>query len=193
MPSTRPHYIDGKLIGARDLNDEQAYRLDHIRRHARFLHGSGVVCGLKVLAAPQRQAPWTVRVCPGYAIGPCGDEIEVPVAILVDIRQFFWSRPYLNGLGKRVAFVGLRPSIVDGACGCERCPADLPPDAMRLPDGYVIEILWEIVFAGRKIDLCNTATVPCPSAPLSPDVVLAEVRLPESESTPVTDSEIVMV
>ena len=87
MSSTRPQYIAGNLFGARDLNDEQAYRLDHVKHHARLLHGWGVVCGLTVIAAPQPGAPWTIRVCPGYAIGPCGDEIEVPAAVLLDIRQ----------------------------------------------------------------------------------------------------------
>jgi hypothetical protein len=160
-----------------------------VKQHARFLHGWGVVCGLTVIAAPQPGAPWTIRVCPGYAIGPCGDEIEVHAAVLLDIRQFFWSRPYVGGVGARLAFVGLRPAIPDGGqgCGCHTCD---PDPATRLPDGYVIEILWQYEFAGGAVDLCTTIVAPCPTVPPILDVVLALVALPDSESTPLTNADI---
>ncbi|HMD70392.1 MAG TPA: hypothetical protein VKF41_03575 [Bryobacteraceae bacterium] len=188
MVDTRPFYQPGGLIAARDLNDEQAYRLAHLRRHARFLHGSGVVCGFKLVAAPQRQAPWTVRVCPGYTLGPCGDEIEVPASVLVDIRRFFWSRPYSSGVGARTAFVGLRARI-DDACGCKACGQDPSP---RIVDEYVIEILWKIESVTQTVDLCHATTAPCPPVPNGPHVVLGAVRLPASESIPLTDADLLI-
>ena len=45
-----------------------------IRRHNRMLHGCGVVSGCLVRAT---EADWTVRIEPGYALGPQGDEIIV--------------------------------------------------------------------------------------------------------------------
>src|SRR5882724_4198996 len=101
----RPHYTTGNLLSARDLNDEQEYRLRKLRRHDRMVHGSGVVCGLSVYAAPRKKHPWSVGICPGYAVTPCGDEIEVPMRVVVDIRDFLWSRPYDGNVGARIAFV----------------------------------------------------------------------------------------
>src|SRR5436305_833241 len=104
----RPHFTTGSLLSARDLTDEQAYRLRQLRRHDRFVHGAGRVCGLHVYAAPRKLHPWTVGVCPGYAVGPCGDEIDVPARVLVDIRDFHWSRPHVDGVAARIAYVGVR-------------------------------------------------------------------------------------
>ena len=84
----RPNYQTGALLSARDLNDEQSYRITRLRRHDQFLHGSGIVCGLDVFAAPVGRHPWLIVLCPGYAVGPCGDEIEVRSRVTVDIRNF---------------------------------------------------------------------------------------------------------
>jgi hypothetical protein len=47
---------------------------ERLRRHNRMLHGCGVVSGCLVRAA---EPEWTVRIEPGYALGPQGDEIVV--------------------------------------------------------------------------------------------------------------------
>jgi hypothetical protein len=47
---------------------------ERLRRHNRMLHGCGVVSGCLVRAA---ESEWTVRIEPGYALGPQGDEIVV--------------------------------------------------------------------------------------------------------------------
>jgi hypothetical protein len=75
----RPRYFPRQLITSTDLTLEATYFRDKLRRHNRLLHGWGVVCGL--LVCPVRSAdgtalePWTVMVEPGYALGPCGDEV----------------------------------------------------------------------------------------------------------------------
>ena len=48
---------------------EQEYFRQKLRRHNRFMHGWGVVCGLAVEPAPTRESPWRVRVTDGYALG----------------------------------------------------------------------------------------------------------------------------
>ena len=187
----RPDYNAGSLLRARDLNDEQADRLQHLKRHNRFAHGSGIVCGLAVIAAPRPKAPWTIRVCPGYAVGPCGDEIEVPSAVLIDIRQFFWSRPYVNGLGARAAFVSLRPSDDTPSCGCHTC-GDTSPE--RVADGYILDIVWAAKLPRPVlIDLCQGGPIPCPPVPSGPELIIAAVRLPASEHTALTQADVFLL
>jgi hypothetical protein len=52
------------------------------RLHNRYLHGTGVVCGLEVLCDPCNDA---VTVRPGYALGPCGEDIVVCADTRVDV------------------------------------------------------------------------------------------------------------
>ena len=197
----RPNYQAGALLGARDLNDEQEYLLNHLRRHDRFAHGSGIVCGLRVFAAPAKGRPWGVRVCPGYAVDPCGNEIEVPVSAIVDIRQFLHGRPVTGGVASRAAFVGLRyaaagggaESQSSGGCSCGCTEKDSHGAANRLADGYAIEIVWTLPKAGPDFDLCTGAPAPCPPPITTPYVILAAVRLPVSQNTPLTDSDILSV
>lgn len=70
----RPRFFAGQL-----LTDEDLRRLDHYivaknRLHNRYLHGTGSVCGLEVVCNPCDD---TVTVRPGFAIGPCGEDIVV--------------------------------------------------------------------------------------------------------------------
>src|SRR5262245_38618945 len=89
----RPRFEVGDHLTASDLATERAYREWRLRRHNRHLHGWGVVCGLWVVPARDTSRPWGVFVCPGYALGPYGDEILVPDAWLIDVRDSLWSRP----------------------------------------------------------------------------------------------------
>src|SRR3989442_1496490 len=83
----RPDYKSGIYLAAHDLLTEQRYRLQRSRRHDRYLHGWGVICGLLVVPATDPSRPWAVYVCPGYAIGPY-DEIEVQTPAAVDVREY---------------------------------------------------------------------------------------------------------
>ena len=91
----------------RICNAEQRYRLERAWHHNRYLHGEGVVCGLQVVPARIAAQPWAVRVCPGYAIGCCGEEIEVRLPALVDIRESLWNRPTEDGHPVRDAFIAI--------------------------------------------------------------------------------------
>jgi hypothetical protein len=81
----RVRFFERQLLTAHDLNAEQAYLRQRDRRHNRFLHGWGVVCGLSVEPAADATHPWQVRVRPGYAVGPQGDEISVADKVLFDL------------------------------------------------------------------------------------------------------------
>jgi hypothetical protein len=73
----RPRYFAGQLLTEAELAGAQAYVLEKHRLHNRYLHGSGIVCGLEVTC--DDCAGW-VTVAPGYAIDPCGNDVVVPQA-----------------------------------------------------------------------------------------------------------------
>jgi hypothetical protein len=60
----------------------QHYLVQRQQRHNRFLHGVGVVNGLKVCSHP---CPGWVTITAGFAIGPCGEEICVPEDYAFDL------------------------------------------------------------------------------------------------------------
>ena len=63
----------GKLLTAEDLELEQEYFREKLKRHNRYLHGFGVVFGLEVSKSGNG-----VVISPGLAIDCQGNEIVVP-------------------------------------------------------------------------------------------------------------------
>ena len=86
----RNAWFDGRIVTAADLVTEQDYMLTKHRRHARLLHGQGVVCGLRVVQHPNPdcRAQWVV-VQPGSALDCCGREVRVDQPTLFDLRAAF--------------------------------------------------------------------------------------------------------
>jgi hypothetical protein len=84
-PIERVRYFPRQLLTADDMRAEQEYQREKARRHNRYLHGWGVVCGCTVEAVTTAKTP-TVRVCPGYAVAPQGDEIWIDECIDVDLK-----------------------------------------------------------------------------------------------------------
>jgi hypothetical protein len=70
----RLNNVSGRLLTAEDFETEQSYWLGKHRSHGRHLHGSGIVCGLRVTPS----GPGGVSVEPGLAIDGLGSEIVVP-------------------------------------------------------------------------------------------------------------------
>jgi hypothetical protein len=81
----RVRYFSEQLLTADDMTTEQEYFRRKSRRHNRFLHGWGVVCGLGVTPAPNSDQPWRLCVTPGYAVSPQGDEIVLDVVAPFDL------------------------------------------------------------------------------------------------------------
>lgn len=73
----RVEYNYGLVLGVGEFRTEQAYFLEKHRSHARGLHGYGTVAGLAVRTRDTANGP-EVRVSPGLAIDPHGQEICVP-------------------------------------------------------------------------------------------------------------------
>jgi hypothetical protein len=78
----RPRFFAGRLIDAATLQSEQDYHREKHRRHNRTLHGVGIVSGLEVRVDVTTDPDGDrIVVEPGYAIGRCGEEIEVPESV----------------------------------------------------------------------------------------------------------------
>lgn len=73
----RPLYFDRQQLTAADLTAGQDYLRARLRRHNRYLHGWGVVCGIEVSA----QLPWHLQLGAGFALTPLGDEIDIPAGV----------------------------------------------------------------------------------------------------------------
>jgi hypothetical protein len=191
-PFSRPQYFSGSYLTAADLDAEQNYRLQRIRRHNRELHGWGVVCGMLVVPGRDPAHPLGVQVCPGYAIGPYGDEIEVRERAGVDVRDFLWSRPGTS-LSSRVpvrfAYIVIRyrdqpddlQPLPEAACECDE-PAYAPS---RILDGYELAVIWAPPVPAPQINICN-GLLPCPACPESPWLHLARVLLPAGNGVAIT-------
>lgn len=78
----RPRFFAGQLLTEQDLNRLDHYIVEKHKLHNRHLWGWGVVCGLEALCD---QCGDQVRVTPGYALSPCGEDIVVCKPDLVDV------------------------------------------------------------------------------------------------------------
>jgi hypothetical protein len=157
----RVRYFPRQLLTADDMRVEQEYFREKARRHNRYLHGWGVVCGCAV--EPMKDAKtWTVRVCPGYAVGPQGDEILIDDCRDVDLKlgatadpcTVRWpcppSGPMPGTDDSRISVVHIavryaecfsRPTRVHPAgCGCDESACEYS----RVRDSYEIKVLWKL-------------------------------------------------
>ncbi len=189
----QPDWRAGSEFTAADLRLDQSYRLQRLRRHLRFVHGWGIVCGLNVVSANDPLHPWSLFLCPGYGVGPCGDEILVPERFRFDLRDYLWTMPIgriptqvwiaVEADEIPVAFEPLPPR------GCE-CgdPRYLPS---RLRDSFRIALYWTLPFTRPTLfDPCSGATPPCPDCPSACGLIVARITLPDSRDAFLLDSAI---
>jgi hypothetical protein len=184
MPS-RPEYIAGARFSAGELSLEQQYRWQHARHHSRFAHGWGVVCGLRVVPANDPRRPWAVRVCPGYAVSPCGDEIEVVRSVVVDIAEWLWALKTGAGLAPAAAVVAIRYAANDNTPvstpGAACITSERETELSRIADSFRIDVLPDIDIQTLTVDLCRGGVPFCGTPPpFTPYVPLARVLLPSS-------------
>lgn len=200
----RVRYFPRQLLTADDMRAEQEYLRQRQRRFNRFVIGWGVACGLEVVFDPKR--PNEVRVCPGYAIGPWGDEIYVPEAVTVEFGGRFtdpedpcepspraMGRPWrgaspLSSAGLtiyvaiRYAECLVRPVRTTApGCGCDETACEYS----RVRDSFEIDFLRALPTSHVRTkptapSLCQTLKerqlIACPPCPQEPWVVLATLR-----------------
>lgn len=92
--SERLHYATGELLGADDFRAEQSYHRRQLARALLFLHGSGTIAGLRVVARHRPAAKAEddevhLEVRPGLALDRAGRLIEVPRAACLRLRRWF--------------------------------------------------------------------------------------------------------
>ena len=106
----RNNYFDGKLLVSKDFTDEQDYGRGHRRLHNALLHGTGTVCGLKLVQHPADGCRNDfVVVQPGMALDCCGNEIIVPVQTGLNIAKMLTEDPDLAKAldGTKHLFIGI--------------------------------------------------------------------------------------
>ncbi len=210
----RSRYFARQLLTADDLTADQQHVLSKLRRHNRYLHGWGVICGAGVRAVSTQN--WTVVVEPGYILGPQGDEILIDTCVQVDLsqqgldgnaaspcvppvdpwcastrvdlrigQQLFIAVAYAECLSRPVR---IQPT----GCGCE----DAGCEYSRIRDGYVIRVLNSLpdsyanLYAQPPVNprLCPPGGVrACPACISDPWVLLAGVIISGSQ---IRDSDI---
>ena len=176
--------------------------LAKFRRHNRYLHGWGVVCGAGVRAVSTQN--WTVVVEPGYLLGPQGDEILIDSCVQVDLsqqgldgnatspcvtpvdpwcattrvdlrigQQLFIAAAYAECLSRPVR-------VQPAGCGCD----DAGCEYSRLRDGFVIRVLSSLPDSYAPMQppvnprMCIDGGVrPCPACIADPWVLLASVTI----------------
>lgn len=201
----RVNYFPRQIMTVEDMVTEAEYFREKLRRHNRYLHGWGVVCGLDVTAATAT-APATVSISGGYALGPYGDEIYVAESVTLDLSRcgpgattdpcepdLLHSRP---GVGATI-FVAIRYSqclakpvrAMPAGCACEEEDCEYS----RVRDSFEISCLSELPQDQEPSSLCDLRgkPVPCPPPPpVSPWVVLATVTLPVGGSSMKIDTTV---
>jgi hypothetical protein len=204
----RVRYFPRQLLTVDDMVAEQTYFREKLRRHNRYLHGTGVVCGLIVSPAPIAGAPWRVQISEGYALGPYGDEIYVASTVFLDLARCAAgdqtdpcdpsiynragsgvTRELLVGIKYAECFAKPVRSMA-GGCGCD----DAGCEYSRIRDSFELGCM-PIPTRTPRQTICELlsarAGVPCPPDPTDPWVLLAVVRAPASTEATIAEESIV--
>ena len=158
-PLEQLRYFSRQLLTAEDMTIEQNYFRQKLRRHNRYAHGWGVMCGFSVEAAQNANQPWQVRICPGYALAPQGDEILVSCPVLFDLSTGAQTDepcapcpcpPLPQPIGdqqRQIVYLAVRFNecntrpvrVHPSGCACD----DLACEYSRLRDDFNIAMLWQ--------------------------------------------------
>jgi hypothetical protein len=183
----RPRYFSGQLLGEADLTQEQLYFREKARRHNRMLHGWGIVCGLHIRTSA---TDGELRVEPGYALDPYGDEIVVEDEVTVDIcsedddgnavspcpeddddQRDRVRKEWLPG---RPLYLVIRYA----ECGTRPVPVGESMEYSRMRESFAVKVLTELPMSYRQPSPSREPdSHPCPDSLAEPWVILAEVVL----------------
>lgn len=199
----RVRYFPRQLLGADDLTTEQSYFREKLRRHNRYLHGWGVVCGCAVRPAPTTEQPYQVLICPGYVVTPCGDEILIGSQALFNLATCMVTSDdpcaYARPCPPVTSTLPMRSTIYLSVCykECEVRPVRVAPvgcscdsadcDYSRIRDAYEFRCRDSLPAVQQPPytcdDLCRGGVFPCPPSPTDNCVVLATIRI-QAETQP---------
>jgi hypothetical protein len=187
----RVRYFQRQLLTAQDMIADQDYFREKLRRHNRFLHGCGIVCGLEVTSAPLPGQPLRVSVSPGYALAGTGDEIYVSEPVFLDLAvcgpgaatdpcEPGRVRPGQGRFGGQIylaicyAECFARPvRSLPGGCGCDETACEYS----RVRDSFQLTCLDELPASPPRQSICasRAAIWKCPPCTDDACVVLARI------------------
>jgi hypothetical protein len=122
-------YFDGKLLLARDFEDEQVYHMAKQQLLNATLHGTGTVCGLKIVEHPAEDCRARFAILqPGLALDCCGREIIVPRKVAIPIGDM------LDADGDLVEKLDGTRDLVIAVTRCDK-PGELAPILLADCDG----------------------------------------------------------
>jgi hypothetical protein len=207
----RVHYFSRQLITADDMTAEQAYFREKLRRHNRYLHGWGVVCGCAVEPYPDATHPWQVRICPGYVITPQGDEILIGAPVNFDLGGDSLQVPDPCANPTRPPGLVTSGTLTQGApisqiqeeqpvylaicySECETRPVRVHPvgcacdesacDYSRIRDSFeLVRLNYPLPHPLTQLRIAGPS---CPPFTDEQCVILAAIRLPKLRSTPLS-------
>lgn len=163
----RNNYYYGKLLTSRDFSMEQGYMNDKRRLGNLMLHGSGIVSGLKVVAADET----ALILQAGFAIDGGGREIVVPETEVVKLATI----EGVHDLHSDIAYLGI---------SYQEKP-DEKVYAVMQEEGQQSESAYNHVKEGYKLRLIDQDS--CSAVPAKIDSWLAETVLYEDEDCRITN------
>lgn len=155
-PLRRLNFFAGQLLSASDLQAEQDYQRDKLRRHTLALHGSGIVRGLEVCIEADACAQSTqVHIGAGVGVDALGELLVLPVCVvralppateeLLFVTLRLWEQPCDPTPGPDDAVVHAR---VEEAC-IVGIGSGVPPQALVLAVLQAHGELWRVA-VGRS-------------------------------------------
>lgn len=199
----RVHYFARQLMTAEDMRAEQEYFLERLRRHNRLLHGWGVVSGLEVQPAPG-SGPWHVRIAPGCALSPQGDEICFAEPRMFDLadgaadsasQTVFLAARFVERSTRPVRVHPVGCACTDGVCEYARILDDFEFGVLTsLPASHTQAAAADQQWCDAIRAWANTNN-PAPVPPYTPPatdpwVVLASIQLPAQQTTAIDNNAI---
>lgn len=138
----RLNYYYGKVLTARDLISEQKYHIEKRKLHNRYLHGCGVVSGLKISKKDS-----DLFIAPGLALDCCGNEIIIENHEKVEVEIPENSSFVFVGIKYRECPVEFVPSIF-----LESCPDTADQQAQFIREGFELTLENDSGFGGHLIN-----------------------------------------
>ncbi|HEX7986975.1 MAG TPA: hypothetical protein VF616_25925, partial [Duganella sp.] len=120
-PLIKNNWFWGKCVVPRDLIDEQTYFEEALRLHHQRLHGTGIVCGLRVSQHPNPACRDRLLLLePGSAIDCCGHHVLVIEQDVIDLNDF-------EGFRKLKESPGQLPHVLRLCLRYRECPTEEVP------------------------------------------------------------------
>lgn len=95
----RPNYFCGHLLTDEDLSLQEKYVIEKNKLYHRALHGSGVVCGLKLTC--DTQCKGNILIGEGFAIDNCGNDLVVCAPTRFDVMAELMNQKLLLNRGSK--------------------------------------------------------------------------------------------